>query len=65
MNFAYFVGVQFESDAYFWMIAAPLMFIVTVFLSREWIWQWFVRTKQRRGIAQNRKARTEGEKKVK
>lgn len=56
MNFMEFQGIL-GSDAYFWQIASPLLFVVTVFLMREYIFQWFMSKKQRRGIAQKRKKR--------
>ena len=57
MNFAYFAGVEFNSDLYFWQIALPLMFVVTVWLMRDWIYWSFVQKKQKYGIKQKRKKR--------
>ena len=57
MNFEFFYGVQENSDAYFWMIAAPVLFVVTIWLLRDVIWRWYMRMSRRYGIRSRRKAR--------
>ena len=57
MNFAYFDGVQLNSDAYFWKIASPVLVVVTLWLMRDYIVQWFILKTQKRKIAQKRKRR--------
>ena len=57
MNFAYFEGVQFQSDAYFWKIACPLLFAVTLWLLRDYAFWWFQQKRQKRGIRQSRRRR--------
>ena len=62
MNFAYFDGVMLNSDLYFWYIAIPLMIFTTLWLMREYIYQWILSKRQTRGIAQKRKKRLVREK---
>ena len=57
MNFSVFQGVQDNSDAYFWIIAAPVLFVVTIWLLRDVIWRWYILMLQRYGIRSRRKAR--------
>ena len=57
MNFNWFDGVQLNSDAYFWEIASPVLLVVTVFLMRDYIVEWFTKKNQRRIIAKKRKRR--------
>ncbi|KAB8073952.1 hypothetical protein BDV29DRAFT_131401 [Aspergillus leporis] len=56
MNFESFQGIK-HSDAYFWQIACPFVFAVTMFLMRDKIGRWIVRLAQRRLITSSRKRR--------
>ena len=62
MNFAFFDGVHLHSDVYFWEIAAPVLFVVTVWLLRDMLRRWYVRLMQRAGIRKRRKNRLLGRK---
>lgn len=57
MNFVNFTGAHNHGDGYFWEIAAPVSFVVTIYLMRNFIRQQFMRKLQRRGINQSRKKR--------
>lgn len=57
MNFVNFTGAHNHSDGYFWEIAAPVSFVVTIYLMRNFIRQQYMRKLQRRGINQSRKKR--------
>ncbi|KAL9134930.1 MAG: hypothetical protein Q9175_003875 [Cornicularia normoerica] len=57
MNFINFTGAHNHGDGYFWEIAAPVSFVVTIYLMRNFIRHQFIRKMQRRGINQSRKKR--------
>ncbi|KNG85266.1 corA family metal ion transporter [Aspergillus nomiae NRRL 13137] len=56
MNFESFNGIK-HSDAYFWQIACPFVFAITVFLMRDKIVRWTARLAQKRLITSSRKRR--------
>ncbi|KAE8156674.1 hypothetical protein BDV40DRAFT_70048 [Aspergillus tamarii] len=56
MNFESFDGIK-HSDAYFWQIACPFVFAITVFLMRDKIVRWTARLAQKRLITSSRKRR--------
>ncbi|KAE8350973.1 hypothetical protein BDV28DRAFT_150428 [Aspergillus coremiiformis] len=56
MNFESFNGIK-HSDAYFWQIACPFVFAITMFLMRDKIGRWMARLAQRRLITSSRKRR--------
>ena len=64
MNFAFFDGVQLNSDVYFWEIAIPVLVVVTVWLLRDIIYRWYTRMLQRYGIRSRRRARMMSKKAV-
>lgn len=57
MNFVNFTGAHNHSDGYFWVIAAPVCFVVAIFLMQDMIKQYVIRKIQRRLISRSRKAR--------
>ncbi|KAI9676640.1 MAG: hypothetical protein M1829_002957 [Trizodia sp. TS-e1964] len=65
MNFHLFDAVQENSDRFFWIIAAPVCFIVILFLMRDILRQFFSKTLQKRLIYQSRRRREEASKKKK
>ncbi|KAJ6144843.1 hypothetical protein N7470_008738 [Penicillium chermesinum] len=58
MNFTDFAGIK-HSDAYFWQIAIPFIFVTTCFLMRDKIQRYAVVLAQRRLITSSRKQRRE------
>ena len=56
MNFDDFAGIH-HSDAYLWKIAGPLLFVVTVWLMRENVERWLLKTRSKHFIRSRRKAR--------
>lgn len=56
MNFESFEGIK-HSDAYFWQIACPFVFAITIFLMRDKIGRWMALLAQRRLITSSRKRR--------
>ncbi|EED22114.1 CorA family metal ion transporter, putative [Talaromyces stipitatus ATCC 10500] len=59
MNFVNFAGVQEHSDAYFWEIAVPFVFVLTLVLMRDMIGRYFLKLAQRRLFFSSRKHRQE------
>uniref|UniRef100_A0A093V8S2 Magnesium transport protein CorA n=1 Tax=Talaromyces marneffei PM1 TaxID=1077442 RepID=A0A093V8S2_TALMA len=59
MNFAFFAGVRDHSDAYFWIIAVPFVFVVTLLLMRDMIGRYFLKLAQRRLFSSSRRHRQE------
>ncbi|KAF3392014.1 hypothetical protein DPV78_010236 [Talaromyces pinophilus] len=57
MNFADFQGVKDHSDSYFWIIAVPFVFVVTLMLMRDMIGRYFLKLAQRRLLFSSRKYR--------
>jgi Mg2+ and Co2+ transporter CorA len=57
MNFAQFTGVHDHSDGFFWIIAIPFVFVVTILLMRDMIARWFLRAANRKLIERSRKRR--------
>lgn len=58
MNFVRFTGAHDNSDGFFWIIAVPFVFVLTMFLMRTMIARWFVRYANRMLIERGRKRRT-------
>jgi Mg2+ and Co2+ transporter CorA len=56
MNFRTFASIG-HSEAYFWIIALPVAFVVTLLLTRDMLRWYFVRLVQKRGISRSRKGR--------
>lgn len=56
MNFTQFSSLN-NDEGYFWSIAIPVTFGVTLFLMRDVLKRWVIRTVQRRGITKSRKGR--------
>lgn len=61
MNIQNFPAIHHD-ESYFWEIAIPVAFVVTIFLMKDMLKWYFVRLVQRRGISRNRKSRLEAEK---
>jgi Mg2+ and Co2+ transporter CorA len=57
MNFARFTGAHNNSDGFFWIIAVPFVFVLTIFLMRTMISRWFIRFANRLLIERGRKRR--------
>ncbi|KAL9597729.1 MAG: hypothetical protein Q9179_004167 [Wetmoreana sp. 5 TL-2023] len=57
MNFERFSGVQDNSDVYFWKISVPISVCVSLYLMRDVIRQYIIKTMTRRLITKSRKAR--------
>ena len=57
MNFVRFTAVHNNSDGFFWMVAAPFVFVLTTFLMRNIIARWVVRYANRMLIERGRKRR--------
>jgi len=62
MNFADFTGVQEHSDTFFWLIAVPVVCVLSCWLMKDVIGRWVRKTRQRRGIARARRRRVQAEK---
>jgi Mg2+ and Co2+ transporter CorA len=58
MNFVRFTGAHDNSDGFFWIIAVPFVFVLSIFLMRTMIARWFVRYANRMLIERGRKRRT-------
>jgi Mg2+ and Co2+ transporter CorA len=56
MNIERFPSIN-HNESYFWVIALPVAFAVILFLMRDMIARWVVKTVQRRGISKRRKGR--------
>lgn len=56
MNFTDMPSIV-HNESYFWMIAMPVAAVVMVFLMKDVIKRWLVKTIQRRGITKRRKLR--------
>ncbi|CAK97231.1 uncharacterized protein An14g06580 [Aspergillus niger] len=56
MNFTSFAGIE-HSDAYFWMIAVPFVFVTTIFLMRDKLQRYLVLLAQKRLITSSRRSR--------
>ena len=61
VNFADFVGVQEHSDTFFWLIAVPVVCVLSCWLMKDVIGRWVRKTRQRRGIARARRRRVQAE----
>lgn len=59
MNFASFSGVQDHADGFFWIIAAPVCFVVMIILMRDVIWRTIVKRANKMLIVRGRKRRLE------
>ncbi|KAL3423222.1 putative CorA family metal ion transporter [Phlyctema vagabunda] len=64
MNFTHFQGIE-GSDVFFWKIALPVVFAVTMFMLRGKVTRWFVKIGQRRGISKSKKRRLRREEQAK
>ncbi|MCJ1474862.1 hypothetical protein MMC13_003522 [Lambiella insularis] len=62
MNFVYFDAIHNNSDAFFWQVAIPVVFVILLWLMRDVFTRWMKKTRQRRGIKMSRKARETKEK---
>jgi len=56
MNITDFPSIH-HKESYFWTIAAPVAFVVALFLMRDMLKWWFLRLVQKRGINKSRKWR--------
>jgi len=56
MNLKQFPSLN-NDEGYFWSIAIPVAFGVTLFLMRDVLRRWAIRTIQRRGVSRSRKGR--------
>lgn len=56
MNFKDFASIAHD-ESYFWTIAIPLAFVVTMFMMRDILKWWFTNFVQRRDISKRRKGR--------
>jgi len=56
MNIVDFPAIH-HNETYFWKIALPVAFAVTIFLMRDIFTWWFVKVLQKRGISRSRKGR--------
>jgi Mg2+ and Co2+ transporter CorA len=56
MNITDFPSIH-HNESYFWIIACPLAFAVTLFMLRDILKWWFMNFLQRRGISRSRKGR--------
>lgn len=56
MNIQNFPSIH-HNESYFWIIALPVAFAVTLFLMRDMLSWWFAKVLQRRGISRSRKGR--------
>lgn len=63
MNIEDFPAIH-HHESYFWIIAIPVAFVVTLYLMKDMLHWYFVRLVQRRGIKSGR-ARRESEAKRK
>ncbi|MCJ1311172.1 hypothetical protein MMC25_004842 [Agyrium rufum] len=57
MNFVRFDAVNLNSDAFFWKVASPTVFVVTLWLMKDLLVRWFTRKVTRMGIEKKRKRR--------
>jgi Mg2+ and Co2+ transporter CorA len=60
MNFHQFGSLN-NDEAFFWSIAAPVAIGTIILLMRGWVYRWFVKTMQKRGISKNRRRRLKRE----
>lgn len=61
MNINYFPSLLTITEPLFWAIAIPVGIATCIFLMRDMLWRWGVKTMQRRGITKSRKGRMKRE----